>query len=310
MTRTLSATTAMAGLLFASGAVAQQPPDQNAQGPAPTPPPPDQNTRRADRQRRPPCSPSPSPASRPSEDFQTTRGSINRMGAANLMDVPQSVIVINKALMQSQGATTLDQARAQRAGRHHRLGRRRHDRQQHQPQRLLGAHRHLPRRHARPRPVLSRHLRARADRGPDGPVLDAVRPRLDRRRDQPGDQEAVAEAGHRSSASRPRPTASCAPPPTSTRRSARTTRRASTACSSGARPRRIDKTNVLDFGLAPSVKLGIGTPTEITLSAPSCSTARTRLTMACRRSTASRSTCRATPPTASPTTTPSRTSSS
>ena len=29
----------------------------------------------------------------------------------------------------------------------------------------------------------------------------------------------------------------------------------------------LDQTNVLDFGLAPSVKLGIGTPTEITLSA-------------------------------------------
>ena len=29
----------------------------------------------------------------------------------------------------------------------------------------------------------------------------------------------------------------------------------------------IDNTNVLDFGLAPSVKLGIGTPTEITLGA-------------------------------------------
>ena len=43
MTRSISATTAMAGLLFASGAVAQQPIDQNAQGPAPTPPPPDQN---------------------------------------------------------------------------------------------------------------------------------------------------------------------------------------------------------------------------------------------------------------------------
>ena len=111
------------------------------------------------------------------------------------MDVPQTVIVINRALMKSQAATTLDQARAQRAGRHHRLGRRRHDRQQHQPQRLLGAHRHLPRRHARPRPVLSRHVRARGDRGPDGPVLDAVRPRLDRRRHQPGDQEARAEAG-------------------------------------------------------------------------------------------------------------------
>ena len=109
MTRSISATTAMAGLLFASGAVAQQAPDQNAQGPAPTPPPPDQN----------PAGPTTAPAtmqpvtvtgSRPSEDFQTTRGSIFRMGAENLMDVPQQVIVINRALMNSQAATTLDQA--------------------------------------------------------------------------------------------------------------------------------------------------------------------------------------------------------
>ena len=109
VTRTLSTTTAMAGLLFATGAMAQQPTDQTAQGPAPTPPPPDQN----------PAGPTGQPAtmqpvtvtgSRPSEDFQTNRGSIFRMGAENLMDVPQTVIVINRALMNSQAATTLDQA--------------------------------------------------------------------------------------------------------------------------------------------------------------------------------------------------------
>ncbi|MDI1286523.1 MAG: TonB-dependent siderophore receptor [Reyranella sp.] len=47
---------------------------------------------------------------RPSEDFYTNKGSINRMGAANLIDVPQSVVVINKALMNSQGATSLQDA--------------------------------------------------------------------------------------------------------------------------------------------------------------------------------------------------------
>ena len=48
--------------------------------------------------------------SRPSDDFQTNKVSINRLGAADLMDVPQSVVVINKALMQSQGATSLQSA--------------------------------------------------------------------------------------------------------------------------------------------------------------------------------------------------------
>lgn len=95
-------------LLVPASAMAQQPP---AQAPDPTTPaPPTENK---------PADPTSAPAtmqpvtvtgSRPSEDFFTNKGSINRMGAANLMDVPQSVIVVNKALMQSQGVTTLDQA--------------------------------------------------------------------------------------------------------------------------------------------------------------------------------------------------------
>src|SRR4029450_9144115 len=109
VTRTLSATTAMAGRLFASGAMAQQAPDQNAQGPAPTPPPPGQKPSGRARARAA-MQPVTVTGSRPSEDFQTTRGSIFRMGAENLMDVPQTVIVINRALMNSQAATTLDQA--------------------------------------------------------------------------------------------------------------------------------------------------------------------------------------------------------
>ena len=48
--------------------------------------------------------------SRPSEDFLVNKTSINRLGAPDLMDVPQSVMVINKALMQSQGVTSLSSA--------------------------------------------------------------------------------------------------------------------------------------------------------------------------------------------------------
>ena len=57
--------------------------------------------------------------------------------------------------------------------------------------------------------------------------------------------------------------------PTSTCRSVRTapTRPASTAMFQYGKASTLDQTNVLDFGLAPSVKFGIGTPTEITLSA-------------------------------------------
>jgi catecholate siderophore receptor len=89
--------------------MAQQAPDQNAQAPDPAQPP-NENK---------PADPNAAPAtmqpvtvtgSRPSEDFQVTKTSINRLGAADLMDVPQSVIVINKALMESQGATSLQAA--------------------------------------------------------------------------------------------------------------------------------------------------------------------------------------------------------
>ena len=99
---------ALVGLLVAPAAMAQQ---DTAQTPAPAPAtPPTENQ---------PANPIGAPAtmqtvtvtgSRPSEDFQTTRASINRLGAANLMDVPQSVVVINRALMQSQGVTSLEDA--------------------------------------------------------------------------------------------------------------------------------------------------------------------------------------------------------
>lgn len=100
---------AVAGMLMAPGAAFAQ--QQPAQAPDPTtPPPPTENK---------PADPTGAPATmqqvtvtgtRPSEDFYTNKGSINRMGAANLMDVPQSVVVINKALMNSQAATTLTDA--------------------------------------------------------------------------------------------------------------------------------------------------------------------------------------------------------
>ena len=136
-------------------------------------------------------------------DFSRKDTSLTKL-PAELRDIPQSVTIIDKALMQSQGATSLTERAAQRARHHARRSRRRPDRQQHQPARLLGAHRHLPRRLARPRPVLPRHLRARVDRGADGSVLDAVRPRLDRRRDQPGAEAADAQAAQPKSRLPPR----------------------------------------------------------------------------------------------------------
>ena len=108
MAKRVPVKTALVGLLVAPAAMAQQDP---AQTPAPAPATPSTENQ--------PAAPAAAPAtmqtvtvtgSRPSEDFQVTRGSINRLGAANLMDVPQSVVVINRALMQSQGVTRLEDA--------------------------------------------------------------------------------------------------------------------------------------------------------------------------------------------------------
>jgi catecholate siderophore receptor len=108
MSSRLPVTTALIGLLVAPSAMAQQPPAQNAPPPDPTPSPPAN-----------PADPNAAPAtmqpvtvtgSRPSEDFLTTKSTINRIGADNVMDVPQTVVIINKALMQSQSATTLQDA--------------------------------------------------------------------------------------------------------------------------------------------------------------------------------------------------------
>ena len=109
MTRTSPVKTALIGFLVAPAAVAQQPPDQPAPPKEPATPPTENK----------PADPNAAPVTmqpvtvtgaRPSDDFQVNRTSINRMGAPDLMDVPQSVMVINKALMQSQGATSLQSA--------------------------------------------------------------------------------------------------------------------------------------------------------------------------------------------------------
>jgi catecholate siderophore receptor len=106
MSRHLPAKTAILGALVAPSAMAQQPPAPVADPPTPL----TENK---------PADPTGAPAtmqpvtvtgSRPSEDFQVTKGSINRLGAGNLMDVPQTVVVINKALMESQGVTNLENA--------------------------------------------------------------------------------------------------------------------------------------------------------------------------------------------------------
>ncbi|MFO1082428.1 MAG: TonB-dependent siderophore receptor [Reyranellaceae bacterium] len=104
-----SVKTALIGFLVAPSALAQQGTEAPPPAADPTEPPTENK----------PAAPNANPVtmqtvtvtgSRPSDDFLVNRSSINRLGAPDLMDVPQSVVVINRALMQSQGATSLASA--------------------------------------------------------------------------------------------------------------------------------------------------------------------------------------------------------
>jgi catecholate siderophore receptor len=97
--------TALVGLLVAPAAMAQQ-----TSAPDQTSPPPDPNQTK-------PADPNAAPATlapvtvtgtRPSEDFNKPASALDRVG--DLRDAPQSVTVITKALMQSQGSTSLTSA--------------------------------------------------------------------------------------------------------------------------------------------------------------------------------------------------------
>ena len=83
---------------------------------------------------------------------------------------------------------------AQRCGRHLPRRRRRQPGRHALHPRLLGAERHLPRRRARSGLVHARHVRGRRGRSLQGTGLGAVRPRLDRRRDQSDQQDCRSSA--------------------------------------------------------------------------------------------------------------------
>ena len=255
----------MVGLLVVSGALAQQPPEPEPQGGGTPPLPPDHH----------PTPPPDAPASmqavtvtgsRPSEDFLTTRGSLFRLGAPNLMDVPQTVVVVNRALMQSQGATTLDQAvrnvpgvtigsaEGGSIGNNINLngfsartdiyldGMR--DRGQYyrdvfaleQVEVLMG-----------PSSMLF-------GRGSTGGVINQVTKK-------PGLKQATELSGQVTTNGLVRSTADVNVPFEETNAA-----RINTMFQWG-KASTLDNTIVLDFGFAPSVRLGIGTPTEITLAA-------------------------------------------
>ena len=109
MKRRVPVKTAMMGLLVTPVAMAQQ---TEAQAPAAPPPPDPANQPGAAPTTNPPAAtmtPVTVTGTRPSDDFAPPPVSIPRLGG-DIRDIPQSVIVINKALMQSQGATSFQSA--------------------------------------------------------------------------------------------------------------------------------------------------------------------------------------------------------
>ena len=267
MARRVPVKTALVGLLFAPGAMAQQPPDQNAQAPDPTLPP-NENK---------PADPNAAPAtmqpvtvtgSRPSDDFQVTRGSLNRMGAAELMDVPQTVVVINRALMQSQGATTMENALRNVPGVT--IGSAEGG--------TIGTNINLNGFSARTDIYLD-GMRDRGQyyrdvfaleqievlmgpssmlfgRGSTGGVINQVTKKPFLKNATELSVQATTNGLVRSTADVNVPFG----------QDSTNAARVSAMFQVG-KASTLDQTNVLDFGFAPSVKLGIGTPTEITLSA-------------------------------------------
>jgi hypothetical protein len=121
-------------------------------------------------------------------DYNPAKSSIGGGVDTPLRDIPQSVTVINSTLMQAQGATsladalrnvpgiTMGAAEGGSIGNNFNL------------RGFSARNRSLSRRDARSRAVLPRRLLTRCGRGAAGPVVDAVRPRVDRRRDQPSEQ--------------------------------------------------------------------------------------------------------------------------
>ncbi len=107
MKRRLPVKTAMVGLLVAPAAMAQQTPAQQ------TPGTPDPATAQAQPANHPAPAATMTPVTvtgtRPSDDFAPPPASINRLGG-DIRDIPQSIVIIDKALMQSQGATSFQSA--------------------------------------------------------------------------------------------------------------------------------------------------------------------------------------------------------
>ena len=104
-----------------------------------------------------------------------------------LRDIPQTITVVPRAVIEEQDATTLRDV-LRNVHRHQHPGRRRRRARGRQPvhPRLQRPHRHLHRRRARLRRLLPRPLQRGAGGGGEGPGVVVRRPRLHRRLGEPG----------------------------------------------------------------------------------------------------------------------------
>ena len=113
----------------------------------------------------------------------------------NYLDIPQSMTIVTQDLMREQAAFNLRDALRNVTGISLQAGEGGGGAgRQPLAARLPGAHGHLPRRHPRHRPVQPRRLQPGAGRGAEGPLRRLLRPRLDGRRHQPGEQDAAERA--------------------------------------------------------------------------------------------------------------------
>ncbi len=263
MKRRLPVKTAMVGLLVTPAAMAQQTTDQQSpEGSEPS----IAQTQPAD-----PAVPAATMApvtvtgSRPSDDFLPPPVSINRLGG-EVRDIPQSVVIIDRALMQSQGATSFQSAVRNTPGLT--IGAAEGG--------TIGNNINLNGFSARTDIYLD-GMRDRAQyyrdtfaleqieilmgpssmlfgRGSTGGVINQVmkKPSLAKATELSASVTSNGLTRFTADVNQPMDTDAAARVNMMFQRGKATTR---------------DLTDVLDFGIAPSVKLGIGTPTEITLSA-------------------------------------------
>jgi catecholate siderophore receptor len=261
--RRLPVKTALVGLLVAPAAMAQQTPPQ-AQ-PTPTPDPNAPPTQPADPNAAPATlAPVTVTASRPSDDFAQPTSALDRVG--DIRDTPQSVTIITKALMQSQGSTSLQSAISRVPGvtvgaaEGGTIGNNinlngfsaRTDlyldgmRDSGQYYRDTFALEEIE--------VLQGPSSMLFGRGSTGGVINQVfkKPNLVKKEEY--SVSATSNALFRGTTDFNIPTSDTSAV------------RVATMFQEGAASTR-DQTNVLDFGVAPSYKMGIGTPTEVTLYA-------------------------------------------